>query len=334
MTDPLSTNSISVEQPRAQPSLVAVIVSFNRLEQLKKGIASVLAGPVIGVVVVDNGSTDGSREWLAGLQDSRIRVLTPERNLGGAGGFEIGFREALNTFSPDWLVCFDDDARPEEGAFAAFLQQDLSGVDSAAAAVYYPDGRICEMNRPSWNPFWHPELLCRTVLGMLSGRSRQGFHVSDEHYGMALPMDIDSSSFVGCFVRSDAVNRVGLPRGELFIYGDDVIYTLSLRKSGSRHVFLPNVRFQHDCGVQLHAPKAISPLWKAYYTYRNGLEMYRIAAGWWFPLVAPVKVASWLLAARHYDDKRRYLSLCYLAIRDAVKRNFSRSHDEIIRRFS
>ena len=333
MTNHLNTHQ-QPEQPVAHLGLAAVIVSFNRFEQLKKGVASVLAEPVIGVVVVDNGSTDGSREWLAGLQDPRIRVLTPDRNLGGAGGFEIGFREALDAFSPDWLVCFDDDARPEEGAFATFLQQDLSGVDSAAAAVYYPDGSICEMNRPSWNPFWHAKLLCRTVFGVLTGRARQGFHLPDESYTNQSSVEIDSSSFVGCFVRADAVRRVGLPRGELFIYGDDIIYTLNLRKQGCRHQFLPGVRFVHDCSTFSGKVVTYQPLWKAYYTYRNGLEMYRIAAGWWFPLVVPVKVASWLFAARHYDDKRRYLSLCGLAIRDAVKRNFSRSHDEIISRFS
>lgn len=334
MTNNLSTKNREFEQSSVQPSLAAVIVSFNRFEQLKKGIAAVLAEPVAGVVIVDNGSTDGSREWLADLQDSRIRVLMPERNLGGAGGFEIGFREALEAFSPDWLVCFDDDARPEKGALATFLQRDLADIDAAAAAVYYPDGRICEMNRPSWNPFWHVRLLCRTALGVLTGRSRQGFHLPDEQYASQEALEIDSSSFVGCFVCADAVRRVGLPRGELFIYGDDIIYTLNLRKRGGRHLFLSDVRFVHDCSTFSGKVVTYQPLWKAYYTYRNGLEMYRIAAGWWFPLVVPIKIGSWLLAARHYKEKRQYLSLCHLAIWDAMKRNFSRSHDEITRRFS
>lgn len=313
--------------------LAAVVVSFNRLEQLEQGVAALLAEPVCGVVVVDNGSTDGSREWLATQDDERLRVLRPERNLGGAGGFEVGFREALEAFSPDWLVCFDDDARPTPGALAHFLEQDLRGIDGAAAAVYYPDGRICEMNRPSWNPFWHGKLLMRTLLGLLSGRSRQGFHVPDRCYQSEETLDIDSSSFVGCFVRAEKVRGIGLPRGELFIYGDDIIYTLSLRKAGGRHVFLPGVRFVHDCKVELHAAKSITPLWKAYYTYRNGLVMYRIAAGPWFALVLPVKALSWLLAVRHYAHKRRYLDLWWKAITDALRGRTRRPHEELIRRY-
>ncbi|MFM9269517.1 glycosyltransferase [Halomonas elongata] len=319
--------------PPASSRLVAVIVSFNRCEHLKQGIAAVLDEPVAGLVVVDNGSTDGSREWLASLDEPRLEVVTTERNLGGAGGFELGFEVALKTFQADWLVCFDDDARPAPGALRAFMEQDLEGVDGAAAAVYYPDGSICEMNRPSWNPFWHGRLLWRTLLGTLTGRAREGFHLADRHYAEGKPLEIDSSSFVGCFIRAEAVERIGLPRGELFIYGDDVIYTLSLRKSGGRHVFLPSVYFVHDCSTFQGEVVRYSPLWKAYYTYRNGLVMYRIAAGGWFPLVVPVKMLGWLWAARHYPQKRRYLRLCGEAFRDGLRRHPGCSHDDLTRRY-
>lgn len=327
----MSESKMYTKEAASPRRLAAIIVSFNRRQELKKGVAALLAEPICGVVVVDNGSTDGSREWLASQSDDRLRVLCPERNLGGAGGFEIGFGKALEAFSPDWLVCLDDDARPAPGALVRFLKQDLRGIDGVAAAVYYPDGRICEMNRPSWNPFWHGKFLIRTLLGALCGRSRQGFHVQDHCYRDDGALDIDSSSFVGCFVRAEKVRSIGLPRGELFIYGDDIIYTLSLRKTGARHVFLPKIRFIHDCKVELHAAKSITPLWKAYYTYRNGLVMYRIAAGPWFALVLPVKALYWLSAVRHYADKRRYLNLWWLAITDGIRGKTDRLHEDIVR---
>lgn len=316
------------------PTLVAVLVSFNRLSHLKQGVEAVLAEPVSGLVVVDNGSTDGSREWLESLEDPRLKVLLPDENLGGAGGFEIGFQAALETFSPDWLVCFDDDARPAPGALKAFIEHEgLESFDSAAAAVYYPDGSICEMNRPSWNPFWHKRKLLKTIVGLLTGRSRQGFHMPHSHYHESEPVAVDSSSFVGFFASAEMVRRVGLPEGRLFIYADDMIYTLKITRAGGRHRFLPHIHFIHDCSTFQDKVRTYAPLWKAFYWYRNGVCLYRVAAGNWFPLVLPVKLLSWLLSVRHYDDKGRYLSLCWLAVRDALRRDFSRSHSEITKRF-
>ena len=138
--------------------LVAVVVTHNRLDKLKATLARLLAQPrplLQAVVVVDNVSTDGTGDWLAAQDDPRLVVQTTAGNIGGAGGFENGMKLAVQRFDPDWLVVMDDDARPEPDAFAAF--HDLAPIqwDGIAAAVYFPDGQICEMNRPSRNPFWH-----------------------------------------------------------------------------------------------------------------------------------------------------------------------------------
>jgi len=213
--------------------LVAVVVTYNRLAHLRTCLAALREQRCDAIVVVDNRSTDGTGEWLAAQRaaDSRLDVLTMPRNLGGAGGFEAGFRHARARYRPEWLVCFDDDAWPQPGAFRAFLEADLEGIDAAAAAVYFPDGRICEMNRPGLNPFWHPRRFLKTVLG----QGRRGFHLDDADYRADAPVDIDSTSFVGFFVRGTMVERVGLPEGRLFIYGDDVLYALNVRRQGGAH---------------------------------------------------------------------------------------------------
>lgn len=310
-------------------SLVAVMVTYNRLPQLKVGIEALSRQDCEAIVVVDNCSTDGTREWLLeeARRQERLDVVLAPRNLGGAGGFEMGFRHAMDRYRPDWLVCFDDDAYPRPGAFRAFLDSDLDGVDAAAAAVYFPGGDICEMNRPSLNPFWHWRLFLKTVLG----KGRRGFHLEDTDYRASRPVDIDSTSFVGFFIRGGMVARVGLPEGRLFIYGDDVLYALNVRREGGRIVFLPWVRFTHDCSTFSTHEKTFEPLWKAYYTYRNGLRVYHTAAGWLFWLFLPFKVTRWLLNARHYDDPRPYLRLTRAALRDAATRRYDRSHEAVMR---
>ena len=313
-------------------NLTAVIVTHNRCQKLQHTLAATLAQPFSAIIVVDNASTDGTRAWLAGQHDPRLHLILSEQNSGGAGGFAQGMIAALN-YDPDWLVCYDDDAYPAPDALQQFTALDLGNTDSAAAAVYYPDGRLCEMNRPSYNPFWHPRKLLRTALGVFTGRARGAFHVTDSAYQGAAALPIDSSSFVGFFVRADWVRRLPLPEPGLFIYGDDVLYTLNLTKHGARHRFLPTVRFIHDCSTFQTARRGYHPLWKAYFTYRNGLLIYRMAAGVWFYPVALLKALLWLAAVRHYRNKRRYLRLWWQAVRDGIRQDLSRDPAIIIQQY-
>ena len=70
--------------------LAAVVVTYNRLAHLKLTLARLLAEPVDHVIVVDNGSDDGSRNWLAVQTDLRLHVIEAAENGGGAAGFETG----------------------------------------------------------------------------------------------------------------------------------------------------------------------------------------------------------------------------------------------------
>lgn len=279
------------------------------------------------VVVVDNASTDGTADWLRGQADPRVTVHRSDRNLGGAGGFEAGMRLAARRFDPDWLVVMDDDARPAPGALAAFHAAPRQAGAAWAAAVYHPDGRICEINRPSRNPFWHAG-----VFAAAARRGRAGFHIPDAAYAAGAPTPIDAASFVGLFVSRAALTRAGFPDGRLFIYGDDVLYTLTLRRAGGRIAFDPGLRFEHDYTTARVHGAALHPLWKVYYHHRNLLLVYRRAAGPAFAPVLGLILPKWLAAARHYGARRpAYLRLLRMAVADGLRRRLDRPHAEVLR---
>ena len=301
--------------------LGAVVVTYNRLVQIEATVARLLAEPLDVLVVVDNGSTDGSREFLRRLDDPRLDLIESAENVGGAGGFEAGLRHVMETHDPDWVVVMDDDARPRPGALARFRETapDAPDVGAVAAAVENPDGSICEMNRPSLNPFWHGRVLGRAILGLSRGDKR-GFHIPDAAYAPgAGQSEIDVASFVGFFVARRAVARIGLPDGGYFIYGDDVTYSLRLRRSGLRIVFDPGLRFAHHCGT-LSVDLATRPLWKVYYLSRNGVQMTRWAAGWFAPLAFGYYLAVWLRKARLYEPGERplYRRLMWRGVRHGL----------------
>ena len=300
----------------APPRLVAVVVTHNRLNQIQITLSRLLeTAPdlLAHVVVFDNASSDGTQAWLGTQTDPRVDVLRSEDNIGGAGGFEAGMRYVTERYDPDWIVVMDDDARPNVGALEAFLDQDRSAADAWGGAVFQPDGGICQMNRPFVNPFWNIAVLRRVLLGA----GREGFLLGAEEYKSKTPLQVDGASFVGFFVSRECVARVGFPDGDLFIYGDDVIYSLNLRIRGGEILFDPTLHFEHDCTTIVDADHRFNPLWKSYFQYRNRLMSYRLRVGPWFYLVGPLVAFKGLLKVRFHTGQRwAFLRLMTRALRD------------------
>ena len=329
MNQPLAGSAdLAAQVLRSAPlRIAAVVVTHNRLAQLEQTIERLMVEPIDHVIVVDNASTDGTAERLGQINDPRFHLISLVYNSGGAGGFAEGVRQATALYDPDWIVVMDDDARPEPGAVSRFRAMDLAGLGGVAAAVYTSDGSICDMNRPSLNPFWHREVFWRTALG----RGRLGFHLADAAYGLSVPTPIDIASFVGLFLSRAAIKATGLPDGRLFIYGDDVLYSLALRRAGQRLVFDPGLHFEHDFKTFAAETRAFRPMWKTYYHHRNLMLVYRSVAGMWFWPALLLILPKWLMKARFYErDWALYVKLLGVAVFDALRGNLNRSHGEVV----
>ena len=81
--------------------IAAVVVTFNRLEKLKKVLSSLEAQTRLPdqLVIVNNAATDGTdsflKEYAANFKYSdsvQLDIVTLEKNEGGAGGFSAGMR--------------------------------------------------------------------------------------------------------------------------------------------------------------------------------------------------------------------------------------------------
>ena len=310
--------------------LVAVVVTYNRCDHLEVTLARLFSSSpqvLAKVIVVDNASTDRTRDWLSTVSDPRLDTVLCDENRGGAGGFATGMLRAMEVHAPDWLVLMDDDGRPAPGALEAFCAKAHHGWDAVAAAVYYPSGKICEMNRPSVNPLWSRSAFFKSLWKL-----RDGYHIPLGDYDLDQPRPIDLTSFVGFFVRASVVRDAGLPDPSLFLYGDDVIYTLGLRRRGYAIAFDPQIRFEHDCETfDNDAVRVFRPIWKVYYAYRNGLMMYHLALGPLFWLLVPLLWAKWMFAARRYDGQQAtYKRLFFRAFADGIRGRTKRTHPEVV----
>ncbi len=102
----------------AAPPVRIVIVNYNAGAHLERAVRAALAqtGPAFELVVVDNGSTDGSLDGLP-ANDPRLEIRRMGANLGFAAGNNRGAEGAAG----NWLATLNPDAFPEPGWLAALF---------------------------------------------------------------------------------------------------------------------------------------------------------------------------------------------------------------------
>lgn len=193
----------------SEPSVAAVVVTYNRLELLKEGIAALQKQTYahLQIIVVNNGSTDGTADWLAAQPD----VLTlSQANVGGAGGFFTGMKYAAeHDFDLVWIM--DDDVIPRPDALeelirAYFAKPDIGFVCSQVIGL---DDK--PMNIPEVDP-------------------RVTHEGSSAFYDLASRgmVKVSKATFVSLLICGATLRKYGLPIKEYFIWGDDTEFTLRI----------------------------------------------------------------------------------------------------------
>ena len=120
---------------------------FNEESTIATLVAQVLASPwVAQVVVVDDGSSDRSREILAGLTDPRVTVVLHERNRGKGAALRTGFSRA----TADFVVVQDADLEYDPSEYGVLLEPLL---DDRADVVF--GSRVLSGRPHRVLYFWH-----------------------------------------------------------------------------------------------------------------------------------------------------------------------------------
>ncbi|BCT76686.1 hypothetical protein SCMU_25280 [Sinomonas cyclohexanicum] len=206
----------SAAETAGEARVVAVVVSYNRRELLARSLEALAAGERLpdALVVVDNASTDGSPDYLAGLEfPFAYELVRLDTNTGGAGGFAAGIAAALAHHRPDLLWVMDDDTMPQRDTLAeavrlwtAYPETDRPAF--IASRVVWTDGRDHPMN---------------------TMRDRWDASDADRAFAAAhRARVIRSASFVSLFVDADAVRAHGLPVADFFLWNDDFEFTMRL----------------------------------------------------------------------------------------------------------
>jgi GT2 family glycosyltransferase len=241
--------------------VAAVVPTLNRRRDLARCLATVASQtrPPDRVFVVDNGSTDGTRELLAA--DEAVTTALVDENLGAPGGFARGMEDAFGA-GADWAWLMDDDAEADPDALERLLERtrdDAGGrVGGAAPTLELGDGA----RHAGWR--WGSRA---------SGGSGQS--PIDPDSGDA-PTDVDWAPFAGLLVSRPAWESTGPIRRDFFLWHADVEYCLRLRARGWRLLSAPRARVRHPALPTIDAAiagRALAvgdiPPWREYYDTRN-----------------------------------------------------------------
>jgi rhamnopyranosyl-N-acetylglucosaminyl-diphospho-decaprenol beta-1,3/1,4-galactofuranosyltransferase len=249
MTGAVSTGSTDAE------SVAVVVVTFNRADLLGRMLDGLAAQihPADAVIVVDNASTDHTRDVLDAHKGLHLQRIHLDTNTGGSGGFRAGVEAAYDQgYDRIWLM--DDDVVPAPDCLAVLMALDQACLMSVREDTR---GHLVEKAATDFD-LSHP----------WSIRPKRASVETSYGDRSAMPelVELHNVAFEGFLVRREVVDAVGLPDDSFFIFYDDVDFALRTRRAGYRiwavrdAVLVRQLDFDQQHSLDT---------WKGYYMYRN-----------------------------------------------------------------
>lgn len=287
-----------------KPRVLIVLLNWNGHSKTAACIASLRQMDFhdYRILVIDNGSTDGSGEALSAIEG--IELIRNEENLGFTGGSNRGLREAeecgaeyvwlLNNdteVAPDCLrrLVATADANPQAALLSPVLYDsaERERIQHAGSRYRLAPPSIDEAADLRTAQAWQAEDARRVVL-----------------WGTAL------------LVRTAALPQIGLLDERLFAYSEDTEYSIRCGEAGFEKLTVTDARVWHDWNDGLRSP------YYYYYTVRNGLLIWRRH----LPALAYLRVLHWTLARMRsvladLDDHPQHREACLAGFWDGLRQH-------------
>lgn len=243
--------------------IACVVVTFNRKELLAECLSAIdrQTFKPHTVFIVDNASTDGTQSLISekGFKDSIVHgvhfqyILLPT-NQGGAGGFYTGMKAAHDAEIFDAVWVMDDDGLPDAHC--------LENLVKHLGAHHYIAPLVLDRE--------NPKKLAFNFSGSFDLASIEDNSINGLFQGYSCP-------FNGILYSMPLIDKVGFPKKEMFIWGDEMNYGLRCEEVGVLPITVINaVHYHPKDRFQLYksilGTVTYTPLpWKAYCQYRNSL---------------------------------------------------------------
>lgn len=222
--------------------VTAIVVNFNSGTDLEACLSGLLSDTdsLARVLVVENASTDGSREIAERYADtnSRVDLYRSSENLGLAGGVN----EVLARVETPYIAVLNPDVTPLPGwlpPLTTVLDNDSSIGAACPLVLMEGGGRV-------------------NSAGQHVHKSGLGFNRllgADPEVVEAEPVDVDGLHGAAFVLRTDLLRDQGGWDSTGFLYQEDVALSWDILLAGKRIVLVPEARVQHDYHLTMYPEK-------------------------------------------------------------------------------
>jgi GT2 family glycosyltransferase len=247
-------------------SVYTVILNFNHLEDLKETILSFRNQdyPNHKIIVSDNGSSDKSTEWLKETYPG-IKLFENNQNLGWSGGNNVGIKYALAN-NADYILLANNDLAFDDKCLISSMVTDLERFKNDRIRILGTQVNYYNEKNQTHNTGWimYPK-----------GEKRDIFF---NEFRKKCKIDLDPSyrlvdSADGSFfmIGAEVFNQAGLLREELFMYADEIDFSMRAWAKGIISVVNTGLTIYHKVGTSSIPNSPFS----VYYRNRNLLILIK-----------------------------------------------------------
>lgn len=228
------------------PTVDAIVVNYNTRERTLECLDSVAAQGIdgLGVILVDNGSNDGSARAIAHAHPE-VRVIEAGENLGFARGVNLG----VDASTADYVLLLNPDATVLPGSLEALVAFAEAHPEHGVygGRTVRADGTLDPSSCWGAPTLW--SLAC--FAAGLTTALRHSAVFDPESLGRWQRDSVREVDIVtGCLllVRRDEWHRLGGMDARFFLYGEDAEFSARARRRGLRPVIVPDAVIVHDVG--------------------------------------------------------------------------------------
>ena len=253
-------------------SVYAIILNWNgkadTLECLSSLVAVYKDYPSLSVVVVDNGSTDGSIKEIKN-KFSWVHCIDTGKNLGFSGGNNIGISHAEEK-KAEYIWFLNNDTVVDSNVLSALSSFQDTTVGAVGSKIYFYRGLEFHKNRYQQKDLGH---VLWYAGGSIDWKNMLASHrgVNEVDQGQ-YDSEAESDFITGCsfFTRLDILKSIGFLDESYFMYMEDLDLSLRIQQAGFKTVYNPasivwhkNASSSGGSGSSLHE----------YYQTRNRLKI-------------------------------------------------------------